>query len=129
MTAHSEPQFPALLCHDDGSLSVLHDGDTWSADVDLWYFGEPSDFLVDSAGTRFHQTGERRSDGRPAHPPTWYATRAVAAAELAELVLRHLTVEGEDTAPFHSIVPGASTQQIVRYVAALDTDATGHSEA
>jgi hypothetical protein len=120
VTAHSQPQFPALLCHDDGSISVLRDLDTWSADVDLWYFSEPSDFLVDSSGTRFDQTGERRSDGRPVHPPTWHATRALVAAEVADLVLRHLTTEHATTA-FSTIAPGASTQEIVDYVASLDT--------
>ena len=121
MTAPSEPQFPALLCHDDGSVTVLRDSDTWSADADLWYFSEPSEFLVDSAGTRFEQSGERRSDGRPVHPPTWHAAREVAAPEVAELVMRHLAVEHHDTAPFRSIASGASVQQIVHYVAQLES--------
>jgi hypothetical protein len=124
MNAAQEPTFPAMLVHDDGSITALSDKDTWPCDPDLWHWSDPSDFIVDNGGTRFEQTGLRGMEGRPTEPPGWRAIRQMSAQEFPALVLAHLAAERIDSAAFQRAVAGVSESDLpafaVRYILNLD---------
>lgn len=65
------PEFPALLIHEDGSIGVLRSIDDWKFDVDQWFWSEPGEYLIDSFGRKFVQDGERAIDYRPVDVPNW----------------------------------------------------------
>jgi len=124
VNAVSEQSFPALLVHDDGSITILPTSDTWCCDPDLWYQSDPLEFVVDYNGARFDQEATRGADGHPFEPPTWRYTRSLSASELADLGFGHLAAEGHDPAPFRSALAVISGEQIpallVDYICFLD---------
>jgi hypothetical protein len=124
MNAASEQRFPALLVHNDGSITILPTSDTWSCDPDLWYQSDPAEFVIDYNGTRFDQEATRGADGHPFEPPTWRRNRHLSAPELAELGFRHLAAEGHDPGPLRSALAVISERQIpallVDYICFLD---------
>jgi hypothetical protein len=125
MNVTAEPTFPAMLVHDDGSITALRDKDTWPYDPDLWYWSEPSDYLIDYSGTYFEQTGTRGADGHPTEPPGWRALRSLPASDLRALVLSHLAAEGIDVAGFQTAAEGIAETEFsafaVDYVLELDS--------
>lgn len=112
MTEVPVPQFPALLVHDDGSVTILQAADTWSLDLDLWYWSDPSEFMVDCNSTRFDQEAVRGADGHPLEPPAWRFTRRLSGPELVEMGFRHLAAEGLDSVALRSVLADASERQI-----------------
>ena len=125
MSAVSEQQFPALLVHEDGSITILPTSETWSCDLDLWFWSDPLEFVVDYHGTRFDQEAVARgADGRPLQPPAWQRTRRLSGSELSELGFRHLAAEGHNPAALRSALAVVSERQIpallVDYICFLD---------
>jgi hypothetical protein len=130
MSDSLEPEFPTLLVHEDGTLTVVYTGAEWRRDPDLWYQSEPVEYLVDQRGYRFDQRARRGDDQRPIEPPEWRATRQCTSAELVEMVRTHLAREGHDQQQFSSALSRVSEAEVapwtIDYVRSLENVSPVH---
>jgi hypothetical protein len=81
-----DPVFPALLVHNDGSISGFFNLTCWTKDVDQWFWSVGGEYLVDSRGWRFDQVAERSVDLCPAAPPLWRFTQRLEEDYIQKIV-------------------------------------------
>ena len=96
MNSMTNPTYPALLVHEDRSISSLPDSETWSGDPDFWYWCDPLDYLVDNNGVRFEQIAIRAANGHPKQPPTWQRNRQLSLDEMKQLCREAFEAEPGD---------------------------------
>ena len=96
--SNAKPVFPALVVYDDDSVGAYTYLEDWTEDVDQWYWSSPSDYLIDSTGMKFVQSGRDADQSPPSEIPKWKAELPVDEDLINALVTRSLGQEDASVA-------------------------------
>jgi hypothetical protein len=133
MDAPFQPEYPALLVHEDGSIYVLPEDADWMADLRLSYWSDPQEYIVDCHGLRFDQVVNQVNQGNPEQNTFWQLNRRLSLAELKQLCREHFLVEKRNLnqmmEPLEKISGDDAPRKIIEYLLSIQRSETASSNS